>query len=239
MKLTANGGVIDLFIFLQLCVGSRFGELLHYSNFEKVDDKTMVKQIGILKGKNEEVRSVTKPVLFITPTKFLAEFKRLRTLLAAEKIDNNDLIQKRVNRRLKKLFHDDTSSHDLRKIYADVAFKVYGKKEKDTAYIAHVLGHAEGSVQVSTSYLTVNIDLTNEDKTDIIERRIPTFEEVKHIVEVPRNINRRDGKAMDRLLLTISALKANEEKITARKLKDFGYGQRVILEYMNNKENMV
>ena len=81
MKLTATGDdPIDLLIFLQLCVGSRFSELLHYSTFEKTDDDTTIKQVGILKGKDEKVRSVTKPVLFISPVKFLAEFKRLRTL---------------------------------------------------------------------------------------------------------------------------------------------------------------
>ena len=48
-----------------------------------------------------------------------------------------------------------------------------------------------------------------------------------------------DGKAMDRLLATVDALKQNNQKITARLLKSYGYGQRVILEYMNNKENLV
>ena len=238
LRTTANGDdPIDLLIFLQLCVGSRFSELLHYSNFEKTDDKTTIKQVGILKGKDEKVRSVTKPVLFITPANFLTGFEKLRTLLQNE---DNNLIQRKVNRRLKKLFNDkDASSHDLRKLYGDIAFKVYGGTSKDTAYIARVLGHAENSIGVSLSYLTVNVDLTDTDKTEIIERRIPTLEEVKRDVPVPKNINRRDGKAMNRLLLTISALKHNGEKITARKLKDFGYGQRVILEYMNDKENIV
>ena len=72
-----------------------------------------------------------------------------------------------------------------------------------------------------------------------MERRIPTFEEVKRDVPVPRNLNRRDGKAMDRLLATVEALKQNNQKITSRLLKSYGYGQRVILEYMNNKENKV
>ena len=72
-----------------------------------------------------------------------------------------------------------------------------------------------------------------------MEKTIPTFEEVKRDVPVPKNINRRDGKVAERLLLTIFALKQNNQKITARLLKSYGYGQRVILEYMNDKENIV
>ena len=74
-----------------------------------------------------------------------------------------------------------------------------------------------------------------------MEKTIPTFQEVKRDVPVPRNLEGvRDGKTMERLLLTISALKQNGVKITARLLKSYGFGQRVVLEYMEeDKENII
>ncbi len=69
LKTTANGDLADLLIFLQLCCGARFGELVYFSTFEKTNDNINIRQVGILKSKDES-KTVEKPILYITPAKF-------------------------------------------------------------------------------------------------------------------------------------------------------------------------
>ena len=64
LKSTYDGDYMDKLIHLQLCCGSRTGELIYFStSFEEVKTQPhYIKQIGVLKSKVD--RNVVKPVLF-------------------------------------------------------------------------------------------------------------------------------------------------------------------------------
>jgi integrase len=234
LKNTYDGDYVDKLILLQLCCGSRTGELIYFSTYEETKDNQFIIQHKVLKSKVE--RDVLKPVLFIDTKTFMKFFNETRKQLVELGITNAitaQAINTTINHRLKKLFDDDdVSTHDMRKLYADMAYQVYAENEKNTAYVSRVLGHDANSVQVSTSYLTVNVKLTANDK-----KIIKHMDFNKNIVDVPRNENVRDGKGDERLLLTIQAMKNNNQKITARSLQSYGYGARTVREYMKEQKN--
>lgn len=228
---THDGDYIDQLIFLQLCSGSRVGELIYFSKYEEVkDSKNFIKQIRVLKSKVD--RDVIKPILFISPSEFIAIFNTLRATLVKKNITNAvaaQAINTTLNNRIKKLFDDtDVSTHDLRKLYGDLAFQVYSTNEKDTAYISMVLGHDINSVQVSTSYLTVAVHLTSIDKKVVRKMDFTAAA----AADIPRNTTARDGLGAERLRLTVMALNQNNIAITARVLGSYGYGMRIINQYM-------
>ena len=227
--------MIDMIILVLLCSGSRIGEVLYKATYNEVKDRPhFIKQRGILKTKTLE--ELVKPILFISVDYFLTVFTQLRELLIAHDVHDDRTatsLMPSINRRIKRYFQADISTHDLRKIYADIAFQVFAEKEKDTAYVSHILGHDINSVQVSTSYLTVAVNMSSDDKI-FVKGNLHKVKVVPIVVEVPRNVNKKDGRASERLAATIGAMIINKEKITARSLKKYGYGNAVILGYFRS-----
>ena len=95
--------------------------------------------------------------------KLVAEIRKIKKGILTDyqlSQDNNS----KVNRRVSKYFGEHVASHDLRKIYAALAYRDFADKNErsESAYLSDILGHAEGSLDVSTSYSTVSV-VKNED----------------------------------------------------------------------------
>ena len=214
-------------VLLELCSGSRSGELIHYSDFQEVENRpNYVKQINVLKGKDEaEIREIIKPILFIPVPEFIQKFRDVRRELTASEA-SNPAVYYSMNKKSNELLGIPT--HTLRKLYAQLAYDTYAKNEKQTAFTSRVLGHGENSITVSLSYMTVHVN--GVDKS--LVKELPVIEDDKENIEIPYNaVNKRDGKSQERLHRTIEALKANNVKVTLRVLKGYGYGSGSVATY--------
>ena len=264
-ELKRSVNVIDNIILLQLACGARVGELIYASKFQVVRRKNianMIKQIDLLKTKDK--RGVIKPVLYIGVGDFLQRFNRVRDELERMTNKTGDelarFLNPQINKRVKVLFNDtQIKSHDLRRMYADVAYKVFANKDRvsQQAYLADVLGHDPNDVDIAKSYSTLNVNIDGLDVKGRRQMRGREEEKCKKGEEgkrkqeekkgnepvdppvagvsqtrVPRNTTARDGKAGERLLRTVEALKHNGVKITARKLYEYGYGRRIVQQYL-------
>lgn len=234
--LDSSTQIEDAIILLQLSSGARIGELLYKSDFIKADENNIT-QSGILK--TDDNRTITKPVLFLHVNDFLSRFRAVRETLTNQGINSEASsrpLYLAIVRRIKKYFNVDTTSHTLRKIYGELSFKTYAKNQKQTAWVSRVLGHAAKSVQVSTSYMTVNID-----NFDAAKVRPPIKYEEEHEEpippdDIPRNDKtKRDGLVMERLKATVEALQAAGIKPTLRTLKTYGYSSKTVNEYSKAK----
>lgn len=233
MDIYESDDVAALGVLLQLCSGGRIGEILYRSTFEKVKEQPhYIKQVGILKSKT--LTEVVKPILFLSVSYFLRVFRGFRKCLAEKGITDAETsasLTSLINTRVKRLFNNsNVHSHDLRKIYADIAFQTFANKQKDTAYISSVLGHDRHNVQVSTSYLTLSVQMDSNDKSFVQSN----IEPAKPVVVPVNDKSIRDGRVFERMAQTIAAMEANGEKVTSRSLAKYNYGMRSIMQYLKS-----
>jgi integrase len=232
---------VDLAIALQLASGGRISEILSFATFKPADKKQHITQTGILKSK---VRTtITKPVIHFTVPVFMEMLKTLRLKLVAEirnikqgKMTHYQLSQdnnSKINRRISKYFEEHVASHSLRKIYAALAYRDFADKTKvsETAYLSDILGHAEDSLDVSTSYSTVSV-VRNEDA----EPEEPEPEDPKDMA-VPRNLKVRDGQAGERLAETVRIMELKNMPVNNKALRSFGYGSNTVREFLQTYQH--
>lgn len=223
--------ISDMAIGLQLACGARVSEILSYSNFDEAKQPVYIIQTGILKQKTDSPRTeIIKPVLHYTRDHFFEMFTHLRSKLSdqLEKISagtmtHAELSEKynaKINSRVRSLFNtSDVTSHTLRKIYGNFSYELFANRNRvsEASWLSDVLGHDRHSLSTSTSYSTVSIVDETIDRTFI-----------------PRNSKARDGYTMSRLLKTVEAMRNNFKPISARSLKSYGYGSKVVDEYMKS-----
>jgi hypothetical protein len=219
---------LDLAVCLEMVCGSRTGEILSFATFTEAKDPAYIKQTGILKQREgSERETVTKPIILVTREEFFDMLKQLRYNLSMDiryisegKMTHYELSQKynhNINSRVKSLFDDrDITTHTLRKIYGHLSYQIYGNRERisEARWLAEVLGHSTESMETAASYSTVGFTDTSDSST------------------IPRNTKARDGHALDRLLLTVAALRQRGIPISGPTLKKYGYGSNTIDQYM-------
>ena len=177
-KLKDSLDFVDLAILCELCAGSRIVEILNLSTFKKSKTAGYILQTGVAKqeSKPEEIqrKQIEKPILFISVEDFLKNIKTIRTSLKSvkRKYKNNSYSisqsqNSKINRRIKKLFGDNSTSHTLRKIFGNLSYKKYAPDNTSMAsWLSNVLGHQEGSLNVSLSYSTYNVNQKVEENEE-------------------------------------------------------------------------
>jgi hypothetical protein len=155
---------------------------------------------------------------------------------------------------------DEITSHMMRKLYATMSYSLYGSAMSESGWLNTVLAHQRDSVSVAANYSVVKItskldkssagvankvsELVAQNKsTDAaITNLADDVENMKESinktgvaitqVSIPRNIRLRDGKAGDRLKITVAAMEAKNVKITSLKLRALGYGSRIVGQFL-------
>ena len=204
---------------IQVATGARFNEVLVVSNFQETVEPDWVVQTGILKVKKHSrgEKEVLKPFLFFN----FDTLQRLHKIVRTLKPDRNT--NKRANILLRKITNDRiNNTHLLRKIYADLAWKKHREELELTTsnqkFLSDVLGHE--TMDTAKSYSTVNITYAEDQP--------PLENAEKKQIAIPHNTKKRDGKGLERLIETISALRATNQPVSVRILKNYGYGSRLI-----------
>jgi hypothetical protein len=164
---TTKFKIVLSIIKAQLACGGRLIEILS-SEFQFTESKkeNYIIQNNCAKNRSDDEREVEKPVLFITPTEFLGLISLIRSNLTVKDGDNNIKLSnrygKRVNVSIVKIAAECgmppeiSSSHDLRKIYANYSYILFGKRNQSLqSWIAQILGH--GDLTSSANYSTIKI----------------------------------------------------------------------------------
>jgi hypothetical protein len=232
--------LIDKLILLQLSCGARIGELIYSSDFKDARNKNTVRQSGILKTKHIDL-VVDKPILYMGKASFLQLFRAVRAEL---KITGNDTkdggtkLNSTINARVKHLFKDDSMiSHDLRRLYANIAYNIFAntKKTSECAYIASILGHDPLDIGTSKSYTTLHVNNVDKLLGVLVRDDSPVsmINNDNDDTAVPVNPKKRDGRVLEYLKRTTDAMSLKGEKITERNLKKYGYSSPTYLLYKN------
>ena len=167
-KHSASNDVFENLIAIQLATGSRFIEATRLSAFKPSKREGFVKIVGIAKKPEEKV-TMERPILGLDLDELLELVKRVRKELKQkypnfESLDNDALTKKllnRVNNRIKDMeIEGVNSSHMLRKIYANLTYKLLSQDERrkidQHQWIQSILGHT--SIDTSASYANVKIN---------------------------------------------------------------------------------
>ena len=164
---TTKFKIIPSIILAQIACGGRLIEILS-SEFEFLESKkdAYIIQNNVAKNKTDAERPVDKPILFITTTEFLSLICLIRSKLTVKPDDDNIKLSNRYGKRVNALVvkiatecgmpPEITSSHDLRKIYANFSYILYAKKNQSLQiWLKSVLGHSD--LNSSFNYSTIKI----------------------------------------------------------------------------------
>ena len=138
------------------------------SEFQFTESKkeNQIIQNNTAKNRSDDDRPVDKPILFITTTEFLSLICLIRSKLTVKPDDDNIKLSNRYGKRVNALVvkiatecgmpPEITSSHDLRKIYANFSYILYAKKNQSLQiWLKSVLGHSD--LNSSFNYSTIKI----------------------------------------------------------------------------------
>lgn len=163
---------------IELSMGARIGEILMHSTFEPdPDNANNIIQNGIYKARDnqERIRSVSKPVIFLEVSEVIEIIEHIRENIGFRILtwgdrgfSESEIVNKitpQVNLRIKKIVQSSRgplTSHDLRRIYTHVAYRLFGLNKKphisEAAFINGVLGHDKNLLGTSISYSTFYVD---------------------------------------------------------------------------------
>lgn len=196
----------------------------------------------------DKITQVEKPTVHITPKQLISMVSKLRLALKSD-IDkiydgtqtSTGLAQRlnpRVNKVLKCML-PNTTTHSLRKIYAQLAYKKYGSEMSEVGFISKILGHAKGNLSTAKAYTTVRMSggskSNDSDVTEKLNRLCAMVEQlstvrtsVDALDNIPRNQKIRDGKVSDRMAASIVAMRSKGIEPTVKHLRALGYGSGTI-----------
>jgi len=177
-KMSASTDVYDWIITLQLATGARFIEAVRFSTFSESNlGPKWIHIRGVAKaGEEGKETEMDRPIFGLTSaSEVILLACRIRDVLykrhrGIHELDNDGitkLLVNYVNRRLKKLnIAGVTSSHVLRKLYAQMTYNLLPKEERKKMdrhlWIKRVLGHT--SITTAANYSNVRVEKFEEKK---------------------------------------------------------------------------
>jgi hypothetical protein len=203
---SASNDVFDQIIAVMLATGSRLIEALRLTTYKRSDRGDDWIHVSTLAKKKEPI-GLNRPLLGLDVDEVLELVKETRKELKKRYPDyatllNDDLTKKldgRVNSRIKKLGLEGVeSSHTLRKLYANLTYKLLSKDERAKIdlhqYIQNTLGHE--SIDTASNYANVKIgrsgvSLKNQED---IETKLNAIDEKDqkqdvHIDDLKQDVN--------------------------------------------------
>ena len=208
-----------------LSIGSRLVEILKTSTFEKSKEANIIRVCGLAKNKTGSNKCVERPLLFIAPDDFLQRIAWIREQIADKNDSSN--YARQLSLLTKRLLGDEFHFHDLRRIYASLAYKYYGKGMLQNIFIKHILGHE--NVNTSLHYVNINLNENKEEKIpeDHLADTIELEGKVFHRLD-----SRKLGKEaqLKRILEKANELHQAGIKVTNRNLRKLGAGSEYAAE---------
>jgi hypothetical protein len=153
-------------ILAQLCSGCRLIEILSDKfQFIRSEKKNNIIQSDVAKNKTESPRPVDKPVLFVKPREFIKLVRLIRLKMTTKENDTNVILNNRYSKKVNAIVKANanefgltgiTTSHDLRRIYANLSFKNLAPANMSLqVWVSRVLGH--DNTNSAINYTTLNL----------------------------------------------------------------------------------
>jgi len=131
--------------YLALVTGRRITEILKTLSLVKKDDEWYFKGIAKKGHENEEIKAVTLDSNFEFLNKLLIQIRKDIDTSKMTNVQVNSKFNYVFNRALKNITGMKYTFHDLREIYAEIAYHDFGKKEgtdrEEIDYKSDILGH--------------------------------------------------------------------------------------------------
>src|SRR3990167_4771013 len=196
----------DMISLVQICVGSRFIEVLQVSEYEESKRDGYVIVRGLAKesardyirqadnvGRVDRSGVIEKPILFVTLRKIQETVHAIRRTIAHE-IEGKSLKQitakynKNANTRLNTFRgFEKVTTHFLRKVYGNYSYDTLSDQSVTrNRYLTTVLGHKASSITTSLSYSAVRIirapRIIEHDAKTLIAELLVEIKELKQRV---------------------------------------------------------
>lgn len=167
-ELGRSDNPVDLVIWCMLQSGCRLIEILHTAEFTEtqgglVSVTGLVKVVKSKMGESKQ-KSVVKPLLSVPFRVFIAQLRKVRAWssprigdrgLSLKQITN--LFNAQINKRIRNLFGERSTSHTMRKIYGSASYQMYADPTTMSynSWLERVLGHSH--LATSLSYSNVHV----------------------------------------------------------------------------------
>ena len=234
----------DKVIYAGISTGARLIEILNpnVSQFTE-ESKNMIKQEGVAKDKSGNVTTPVKPVMFSTAQNIIRIINEIRNEIKDELGNSNEKLTEKYNKSLNKRLRVLTKNilnfpenrkihfHDLRRIYINVSYDLYGKDNTTQSYMdfskKNLGHHSYGSIK---NYSSLKIKYDKEKKE---EKKEEKKQEIKSgyddmLNSEWKNTNQRGTRAkqkrIERIARLVKELERRNIKVTNKLIGQFGYG---------------
>lgn len=154
----------SLTVCVALACGSRLIEIIRVSTYKKADNPYYVRVEGVAKdradpedGKGDNKRIIVKPIVGgIVSDELIAMVEAIRKEIEERyhpderelsRKELTNLVNAQVNKKVREVMGEGYVFHDLRSIYAQLAWPAFGQAgQSQTYFFSQVLGHQEGSL---------------------------------------------------------------------------------------------
>lgn len=264
-KLIQSDNVYDRIIALMLALGTRPIELFAKNNFSLIKDKhSWIRVSGLAKKRETQEKKWTdRPVVYFTPRFVIKEvkavrnhFKKLIVINGNGKLatDKSQSLNKRAVLHFPFLKDIHQKSSFLRKIYADLSFKLFADKRTQNfnTWISDVLGHGPLDLSTSFSYSYVNVQDSKEVKDEsviaqlnelraqvklLMDRSISELAlELKQPPEPKRQGNKTEDKKKKKFII-LEKLYNEGVTTNAGLRKKAKMGSRIVGEFLKKKKD--
>ena len=154
--------IIAALMLAEICCGARLIELLSDKfTYTASAKEGWIVQSDVAKNKTGVIRPVTKPIIFLTVPAFLELIGTIRSKMTTKPNDTNVTLSNRYSKRIAAKIKTMrilglSSSHDLRRIYANYSYSLFGAGMSLQVYLKRALGHDNFSAAANYSTVRVN-----------------------------------------------------------------------------------
>jgi hypothetical protein len=152
-----------------LAIGSRPIELFKTGVYEVEDENHIIVSGLAKKRENNNKLSTIRPVLLISATEAVAAVETVRNEFKSNSIlDRDGNLSSYIVRMLTKRCLDlGTTTYNLRRIYARLAYEQFGNNTNFNVFIGDILGHE--NVTTSFSYSNISPSVLEEEKKAVVD----------------------------------------------------------------------
>lgn len=202
---------IDLIVCVGLSIGSRLIEIIdpRVSSFSPAENPLYVRVEGVAKDRNakegkigpENKRTFIKPIIGgLIASELIDLINKIRQEVIQRydpierklsRRDLTNLIDARVNKKIREVLGEGYTFHATRGIYAAIAWEQYRQEgQSQTWFFSQVLGHQENSLQVSLGYQKFAVRRSIKPDDPDLAAKVTTLQEQLHgIAKLKESVN--------------------------------------------------
>jgi hypothetical protein len=253
MLMNSGNDIIQQITLLQLCCGARMIEVLRVSTFSSIPNN---EHHILVKGtaKSREVKTFVRPLLFLTPKRFIELANKIQSHVNRECTRLNMKTRAQISRHFNKTVNDTLrgiipgfTSHRCRELYANLSWNLLCPSHVSlTKWICDVLGHDPEFLASALHYQGIRVT----GLPDYIHKQMEVTPQIQlndlvtlkaannASVSLERHNVLRDGQSQSYLDQRVRQLKQKDIPVTNINLRRLGFGGSTIQTYRQQQRNL-